>query len=62
VLREVTDWLAVLHVGHLVTQGETAEVQRHPAVRELYLGSESAPGEPADATPPTPPAPREGGP
>ena len=39
VLREVVDWVAVLHYGQLVTQGPTAEVQRHPAVRELYLGS-----------------------
>lgn len=39
VLREVADELAVLHFGQLVTQGATADVQRHPAVRELYLGS-----------------------
>lgn len=50
VLREVADWLAVLHVGQLVTQGGTAEVQRHPAVRELYLGSDSPSG--AAGTPP----------
>jgi branched-chain amino acid transport system ATP-binding protein len=61
VLREVADWLAVLHVGQLVTQGGTADVQRHPAVRELYLGSESAPGEPAAAPPSTHPAPTEDG-
>jgi branched-chain amino acid transport system ATP-binding protein len=42
VLREVADWLAVLHFGELVTQGTTAGVQRHPAVRELYLGNDAA--------------------
>jgi branched-chain amino acid transport system ATP-binding protein len=42
VLREVADWLAVLHFGELVTQGTTARVQRHPAVRELYLGNDAA--------------------
>jgi len=44
VLREVANELAVLHFGQLVTQGATAEVQRHPAVRELYLGSGSGSG------------------
>jgi branched-chain amino acid transport system ATP-binding protein len=39
VLRGVVDWIAVLHYGELVTQGPTAQVQRHPAVRELYLGT-----------------------
>ena len=38
VLREVANELAVLHLGQLVTRGPTAEVQRHAAVRELYLG------------------------
>ena len=57
VLREVADWLAVLHVGQLVTQGGTADVQRHPAVRELYLGSDSAAGEAGAGTPPAPPTP-----
>ncbi|HLI41888.1 MAG TPA: ABC transporter ATP-binding protein [Streptosporangiaceae bacterium] len=42
VLREVVDWIAVLHHGQLVTEGPTAEVQRHPAVRELYLGTGGA--------------------
>jgi len=45
VLREVANELAVLHFGQLVTQGATAEVQRHPAVRELYLGSGSGTGQ-----------------
>ncbi|MDA8284968.1 MAG: ABC transporter ATP-binding protein [Actinomycetota bacterium] len=39
VLRSAVDWVAVLDHGELVTQGPTLEVQRHPAVRELYLGS-----------------------
>jgi branched-chain amino acid transport system ATP-binding protein len=39
VLREVVDWIAVLHHGQLVTEGPTAEVQQHPRVRELYLGT-----------------------
>jgi branched-chain amino acid transport system ATP-binding protein len=39
VLREVVDWIAVLHYGQLVTEGPTAEIQQHPAVRELYLGT-----------------------
>ena len=39
VLRGAVDWVAVLDHGELVTQGPTADVQRHPAVRELYLGS-----------------------
>ena len=42
VLRGVVDWVAVLDHGELVTQGPTAEVQRHPRVRELYLGSAGA--------------------
>ena len=42
VLREVAGWIAVLHHGQLVTQGATGEVQRHPAVRELYLGTAAA--------------------
>ena len=39
VLREVVDWIAVLHNGQLVTEGPTAEVQKDAAVRELYLGT-----------------------
>jgi branched-chain amino acid transport system ATP-binding protein len=39
VLRELVDLIAVLHYGQLVTQGSMAEVQQHPAVRELYLGA-----------------------
>jgi branched-chain amino acid transport system ATP-binding protein len=39
VLREVVDRVAVLHYGELVVEGPTAEVQQHPAVREIYLGS-----------------------
>jgi branched-chain amino acid transport system ATP-binding protein len=39
VLRGVVDWIAVLHYGQLLTEGPTAEVQQHPAVRELYLGA-----------------------
>ncbi|MBO0802443.1 MAG: ABC transporter ATP-binding protein [Nocardiopsaceae bacterium] len=42
VLREVVDELAVLHLGELVTQGATEQVQRDPAVREIYLGSGDA--------------------
>jgi branched-chain amino acid transport system ATP-binding protein len=38
VLREVVDWIAVLHYGEFVVEGATADVQQHPAVRELYLG------------------------
>jgi branched-chain amino acid transport system ATP-binding protein len=41
VLREVVNWVAVLHYGQLVTQGPTAEVQQHPVVRELYLGTDA---------------------
>ena len=44
VLRGVVDWVAVLDHGELVTQGPTAEVQRHQRVRELYLGSAAADG------------------
>jgi branched-chain amino acid transport system ATP-binding protein len=53
VLREVVDWIAVLHHGQLVTQGPMAEVQQHAAVRELYLGTASADtAGPATADPP----------
>ena len=45
VMREVASWLAVLHLGGLVTQGPTEQVQRDPAVRELYLGSAAGGGE-----------------
>ena len=41
VLREVVDWVAVLHHGQLVTQGPMNEVQQHREVRELYLGTGS---------------------
>jgi branched-chain amino acid transport system ATP-binding protein len=41
VMREVADWLAVLHLGELVTQGAAEQVQRDAAVRELYLGSQA---------------------
>jgi branched-chain amino acid transport system ATP-binding protein len=44
VLREVVDWIAVLHYGNLVTEGPTEQIQNHPAVRELYLGSEGDTG------------------
>lgn len=40
VLREAVDEIAVLHYGHLITEGPTAQIQDHPAVRELYLGSD----------------------
>jgi branched-chain amino acid transport system ATP-binding protein len=52
VLREVTGWVAVLHHGQLVTQGATAEIQRHPAVRELYLGTDAGEGTDAAVAPP----------
>jgi branched-chain amino acid transport system ATP-binding protein len=38
VLREVVSWMAVLHYGEVVVEGPTADVQQHPAVREIYLG------------------------
>ncbi|MGH9102272.1 MAG: ATP-binding cassette domain-containing protein, partial [Acidimicrobiales bacterium] len=38
VLREVVDWMAVLHFGELVVQGTVPEVQQNEMVRELYLG------------------------
>ncbi|MGH9083103.1 MAG: ABC transporter ATP-binding protein [Acidimicrobiales bacterium] len=58
VLRGVVDWIAVLDHGELVTQGPTADVHRHPRVRELYLGSAAtAAAPPTDAAPPTAAAP-----
>lgn len=45
VMRGVADWLAVLHLGELVTQGTTGQVQQHPAVRELYLGTQADPAQ-----------------
>lgn len=48
VLRGVVDWVAVLDHGELVTQGPTLEVQRHPRVRELYLGSVAQPSASGD--------------
>ncbi|MBO0819260.1 MAG: ABC transporter ATP-binding protein [Nocardiopsaceae bacterium] len=44
VMREIANWLAVLHLGELVTQGPADQVQRDPAVRELYLGSQADSG------------------
>jgi branched-chain amino acid transport system ATP-binding protein len=38
-LREVVSWIAVLHYGEVVIEGPTADVQQHPAVREIYLGT-----------------------
>jgi branched-chain amino acid transport system ATP-binding protein len=38
-IREVVDRITVLHFGEVVADGATAEIQSHPTVREIYLGS-----------------------
>jgi branched-chain amino acid transport system ATP-binding protein len=38
-VREVVSRVTVLHFGRVVAEGSTAEIQNHPEVREIYLGS-----------------------
>jgi len=38
-VTEVCDYVYVLNFGSLLTEGEPAAIQRHPAVIEAYLGS-----------------------
>jgi branched-chain amino acid transport system ATP-binding protein len=39
VVRESVDKITVLHLGEVVAEGTTKEIERHTTVREIYLGS-----------------------
>jgi branched-chain amino acid transport system ATP-binding protein len=39
VVRESVDKVTVLHFGKVVVEGTTKEIEQHPTVREIYLGS-----------------------
>lgn len=39
---EVADQISVLHYGQIVAEGTPEEIQEHPKVKEIYLGSEEA--------------------
>jgi branched-chain amino acid transport system ATP-binding protein len=39
-VREVVERITVLHFGEVVAEGETAEIQNNPKVREIYLGAQ----------------------
>jgi len=41
---EVVETIAVLHLGCLVAEGSKEAVRASPAVQEIYLGTEAAPG------------------
>jgi branched-chain amino acid transport system ATP-binding protein len=38
-VRDLVSRVTVLHFGRVVAEGSTAEIQNHPEVREIYLGS-----------------------
>jgi branched-chain amino acid transport system ATP-binding protein len=38
-VRDVVNRITVLHFGRVVAEGLSAEIQNHPQVREIYLGS-----------------------
>ena len=38
-VRDVVNRVTVLHFGRVVAEGLSAEIQNHPQVREIYLGS-----------------------
>jgi branched-chain amino acid transport system ATP-binding protein len=41
-VREVVERITVLHLGRVVAEGSTAEIQANERVREIYLGSHGA--------------------
>jgi branched-chain amino acid transport system ATP-binding protein len=38
-VRELVSRITVLHSGRVVAEGSTSEIQKHPEVRQIYLGS-----------------------
>jgi ABC-type branched-subunit amino acid transport system ATPase component len=38
-VRDLVSRVTVLHFGRVVAEASTAEIQNHPEVREIYLGS-----------------------
>lgn len=38
-VRDLVSRVTVLHSGRVVAEGSTAEIQNHPEVRQIYLGS-----------------------
>jgi branched-chain amino acid transport system ATP-binding protein len=44
-VREVVDRITVLHLGRVVAEGSTGEIQADEHVREIYLGSRDASSE-----------------
>jgi urea transport system ATP-binding protein len=38
-VKEIAEVISVLHQGRLLAEGSVKEIERHPAVKEAYLGS-----------------------
>lgn len=38
-VKEIAEMISVMHLGKLLAEGTVEEIERHPAVREAYLGS-----------------------
>jgi len=38
-VKEIAEMISVMHQGKLLAEGTVEEIERHPAVREAYLGS-----------------------
>ncbi|MCK9792537.1 urea ABC transporter ATP-binding protein UrtD [Isoptericola sp. 4D.3] len=49
-LRSYADSVTVMHQGRVLAEGTVAEVQRDPAVVEVYLGAPTGAAEPGTAT------------
>lgn len=38
-VKEIGDFISVMHQGRLLAEGSVKDIEQHPAVREAYLGS-----------------------
>jgi urea transport system ATP-binding protein len=38
-VREIAERITVLHLGQVLAEGNVAEIENNPKVREAYLGS-----------------------
>ena len=39
-VREIAERITVMHLGHVLAEGNMAEIEHNPNVREAYLGIE----------------------